>query len=99
MDGPFKDLSKSSQNIIYLKHQIFKLENQELQKTNSILKVYKLVIKISPQNFSSQKIKYFLRFSPKSPQKEAFMEPVSNRSCLFLKFSNQFQGQIKIGGC
>ena len=41
-------------------------------KTNSVLKVYKLVVKISPENFSSQKIKYFLKISPKSPQKVAF---------------------------
>ena len=41
-------------------------------KTNSVLKVYKLVVKISPENFSSRKIKYFLKISPKSPQKVAF---------------------------
>ena len=39
---------------------------------HSLLKAYKLVLRISPKNFSSQKIKYSLKISLKSPQKEAF---------------------------
>ena len=31
-----------------------------------------IILKISPKNMCYQKIKEFLKFSPKSPQKEAF---------------------------
>ena len=44
-----------------------KLENSRTPKTNSILKVYKLVLKSKSQKFSSQKIK-FPGISPKSLQ-------------------------------
>ena len=53
-----------------MNHQIFKPRKLRIPKTNSILKVYKLVLKISPENFSSQKIKKFLKISPKSPKKK-----------------------------
>ena len=55
----------STMNISLLKTSlIFRTENYRTLKTNSILKVYKIVQKISLENFSSQK--------KIIPQKEAF---------------------------
>ena len=45
-----------------------------------MLKVYKLALKISLKIFSSHKIKWFPKISPKSPQREAFIIVVKSKS-------------------